>query len=310
MKASEDAVPQLTLTGAVAEDVRFSLGFALAHAVPAAQDEPAGATRLAVDLLDASGNVLLRTMVLGTPMCTLPAPDTLEPPLGRAYLVQSLIPLVEGVETMVVREPGRELLRREFPANPPQISSPEVKRGEASFTVRWKADHPDGAPLEHAVVARDPDADPADWTLASLPSELTEIDVMPTLRAKRLEFAVITTDGLHTVLSDPVEVEPTPPLPAVAIISPTGLVHGSPLALVAYSSEEGVVGGPWGLTRVEWRGSDDVVIGVGPSILAYVKPGKHILTARLFAEDGATLAEDTVEVVVTETDQLPTDEEL
>ena len=304
MRASQDAVAQLTLTGAVAETASFSLGFAVAQPVAPPQPEPAGAMTLAVDLLDDKGETLLSTLVLGAPLCMLPSsPDFKAPLAGEAYLVQSLIPLVHGAQTLVVREPGRELLRRAFPQNSPQVSALEVKRGDTSLEVSWQAEHPDGSPLEHVVVARDPDAVPSDWILASLPSDATHVQVMPSLRAKRLELAVMTTDGLHTVLSDPVPAEPLARVPAVAILSPAGGEFSSPLALAAYSSEDGAADGQWGLTRVEWRSADAGLIAIGTSQLARLSAGKHVISATLLAQDGSTLAQDSVEIIVTDPGQ-------
>lgn len=295
LNANDEGPAQLTVTGAItAGDAQFGLGFAIARAADPDPVDEATVKWLAVDFVAADGAILLTTVVPARPVCAIPDLD--KPPSEEmTFFIDSLVPLVEDVRAMVVRDEERVFVKREFASDPPVIEGVSVKAIKpGSYTVSWSARHPSDAELEHLVMVSEDGGET--WRPTTLPVTTTSVEVFvaPASGVKTLLFGVVTTDGLNTVsaTAEPIDAIPVPP--QVAILSPAGGTVLSPVMLVACTTEPAGVPSE----RMSWMSSIDGQIAKGASAVAALSAGDHTITVSLLDESAKSIASDSVDVVV------------
>jgi hypothetical protein len=286
---------QLTLAGTISADGGvFGLGFALCRTATAQPVEDGDLKWLAVDLLGADKAIRSTTLVPALPICAFPDPDS-KPSEQVAFLIDSLIPLVDDVQAMVVRDEDRVYLHRIFVSDPPVIDALSAKsQGGDAYVVSWSAYHPAGVDVEHIVMVSQDDG--ATWRPTTLPIGETSIavNVAPASGVKTLLFGVVTTDGLNTVFvrAEPVEAMPVPP--QLGILTPGPGTVRSPLTLIAITTEPSQLPS----IRTRWTSSTDGEIAQGMSTVGALSPGKHTISVSLVDDSGKPVASDSVAVVV------------
>jgi hypothetical protein len=294
LDADDDGPAQLTITGTIGDDGgSFGLGFALRRKPVAQLIDERLATWIAVDLLGDKDAIRSTTAIPAMPLCAVPEPGA-KPPEGLTLLVDSLVPLLDDVRSMVVRSEDGVLLRRTFSGNPPAVDRVTVKSDDATYVISWEAEHPDGLDLEHIVIVSYDDA--STWRPTTLPIADTSaaVAVAPSSAVKTLTFAVVTTDGFNTVMAVAEPVEAHPATPQIAILSPSPGLAYSPLAVIACTTEpnESV------LLQTLWSSTVDGEIGNGLSPTVKLSTGKHTITAAMIDESGKTIATDSVDLEV------------
>ena len=289
---------QLSVSGVVGpEGSSFGLGFAVhsASSEQALVDVPA-LSSVAVDLIDAGGTVLTTSVFALRSLCNIPRRDDLAQ-LEASYLVAGSVTLMDDVRRMVVRDEKETLLDRPFPKAAPRLGEIYAKPSEGSrFEVDWRASHPEGAALEHVVLVRyDPSAA---WQPVSLPTTDTAqtVTVNPPLGTAEFALAVMTTDGLNTVIAETSTLAAQAQHPELVVVSPAPGPTAPDVGLRIVCSHDvlsasGIVG--------VWTSNVDGVIATGLQANATLSLGQHQLTVQLTDATKAVLAQASVIVDVT-----------
>jgi DNA-binding beta-propeller fold protein YncE len=232
-------------------------------------------------------------------------------------LLSVTVPCPDASASVALIANGVTVWSRAVPAQPPSVTLLQPTGGErmssdAAWTFEWRATHPAGAELVHAIeVSRD-----GGQTFEVLASGLSATrftwNAGITASGGRVRVRVVSSDGFHRALACSGDIVVDPPVPRVAIIEPrraTRAVEGKPLRVAAV-----VVGHDapiaLGAGNTEWL-LDEVSLVRGNQVAVATCPvpaheidqamplpiGAHQLRVRVSLATGHTI-EDTVPIEV------------
>lgn len=195
----------------------------------------------------------------------------------------------------------RVLARVDRSANAPAIPSVSVAPGamlSGPVNLTWTGSDADGDSLEYCV-SYSPDGGTTRWPLSLFtgePSAAFDADVLPGSLPGAGLIEISVTDGFNTTSTtvDGLTVGTRTP-PTVTIVSPQPGSAAGVLVLsgIAWDRDDTFVDGP----SLEWFSSIDGALGTGPTTVAVLSEGAHVITLVATDSDGQTGA-DSVAVTV------------
>lgn len=291
----------LTVTGVLRPDGRLFLHPGFVTEDPLTSIAEAADSPLEAELLNAEGEVVLRSPVpVGAFIEELATSLSAGPPIRPMpdLAVAGVVPFPEATHRIRFLLRGVAIHALDVSDRAPQIEAAwELPAApEGVHRLRWSASAADGRALSF-VVAYSNDAGTT-WQPLSLPSPESELDVdFAQLPGGRGRFRIMATDGTRTASADsPVlRLARRPVIPTI-FEPPDGaelpgkgpiLLHGEGYDLEERRSE---------LENLSWSSSRDGALGSGAVLQVELRPGTHRIT--LAAGTGKRRAETSVTVRV------------